>query len=160
MIKEIASNNSSLASSPQNLPPTPPKTFTFHKNRSQSDMFEYQGNNAFFGNNFSLNTNSTYQKETVETRALSLLPGNFGDIKEPQSQVKFTLDTSAVDSDTQQDEIDDSTNNRGDGRRQRRVYRRSISCDPVASGELLRPLEDSSNLLQFVETEFPLQVGI
>ncbi|XP_060557024.1 eukaryotic translation initiation factor 2-alpha kinase 1-like [Ruditapes philippinarum] len=157
-IKEIASNNSSLASSPQNMPPSPPKSSTFHKNKSLNDMLEYQGNNTFFGNNFKLDT-SSYKKETatVESRALSLLPGKFGNVKTTQTKVKFTLDTSTVESGRQQDEIDGSMYNRGDGRKSQRVYKRSISCDPVASGELLLPLENSSNLFQFVETEFPLQ---
>ncbi|XP_053401200.1 eukaryotic translation initiation factor 2-alpha kinase 1-like [Mercenaria mercenaria] len=160
-IKEIASNNSSQASSPQNTATSPPKMFALnHRNKSHNDMFEYQGRKTFGGNDFKLDNTSTFEMEktSVESHALSLVPGHFGNVKTVlESKVKFTLDNSMLDSDNQLDQVDGSTYDRGDGRNRRILYKRSISCDPVASGELALPLEDSSNIFQFVETEFPLQ---
>lgn len=157
-IQEIASNNSSLASSPQNFPATPPKTVgLYQKNKSHHDLFEYQSKNSFFDNCFTVDTTNPVKYDTsdVESQTWSKLSGHFGKVQTEPS-VKFTLDTSTVDSSVQFEQVECSRNSQGDFRRRHRVYKRSISCDPVASGEMALAAEDS-NSRRFVETEFPLQ---
>lgn len=161
-IKEIPSNNSSLASSPQNNAASPPKTVgVYPKNRSHNDMMEYQDSSAFFSRRFKLDNTPSKNMSTakVESRTWSLLSGHFGKVKTAiEPNVKFTLGTNVLECDTHFDICDGSVNGQRDVR-SRRVYKRSISCDPIATREMTRPAEDS-NGPHFIETEFPLQVGI
>lgn len=163
-IQEIASNNSSLASLPQNFTSSPPKTVgVFQRNKSHNDMLEYQNKTFNFKRDVMVNIAEVPKKgrTAVESQSFSTLSevsGHFGRVK-TEPVVKFSLDTSTLDSNVQFELENESINGQGDFRKRPRVYKRSISCDPVASGEMALAVEDGSRF-QFIETEFPLQVII
>lgn len=143
-IKEISSNCSSIAASPPTFDPL------YHDGTSDDSVLNLSPKPGLF---ISEPQQEVFQAEdSKNTTTWSALPGDCaGRSKDSMKHCKFMLDS---DSSEDSLEIDGGSFDGKDKKEQ--VYARSISCDPVASGEAALPM--GSNHQSFVENDFPLKV--
>ncbi|KAL4234787.1 Eukaryotic translation initiation factor 2-alpha kinase [Mactra antiquata] len=161
IIKEINSNCSSLASSPRN-------NMIFEKVNSQTSVNSVCVSNecnSLCKNYEYLNKQVRYEHSVV--KVTGNVDEQISSMLEPLSMksaftdasVNFTLNSNIDDDDSDLEfdgsaELVDKDNDKS-----MKSCRRSISCDPVATGETNLTVDDSKSL-QFVETEFPMQKSV
>ena len=152
IIKEISSNCSSLAASPQSNAASPPKLMSLtHRNKSHDSILgspkHYQ---PFLIEHQADCTAATTSKHS---NSWSDLPEYTKDVSQCNCKFVLTSDSSEDES----IEVDGlsfgSRSNIGAGK----IYNRSISCDPVASGEVMLPKENQSR--KFTESDFLFKVS-
>jgi len=177
-IKEIGSNCSSLAESPQYLPSSPPKSLMervqamCNEDRSSFDSahailnisksvssIEITNKTSDIESKSSKSIRFSESLEKISTKSIrfSEVSENVSEISEPNGNVAFTLD-----SEDEELETDGSagTSKQHSSERSRMAFKRSFSLDPVMSGET-RPkglCESHYSVNDFTESDFPLQV--
>lgn len=160
-IKEITSNCSSLATSPQSNSPSPPKRITVNqRNKSQNDILGFPNRSSwFFAEHEPECTLATVSRNSNS----SDWPGESGDISQVSvCKCKFVIESDSEDSIGVKADMSKEALIEAEGWHRKeinrsRVFSRSISLDPVASGEVVLPKESFPK--QFVENDFPLKVG-
>lgn len=146
-IKEISSNCSSLAASPQSNQASPPKIMSLnHRNKSDDILGSPRKNDLLFMEH---QADCSFATGSRNSTSWSDFPEDIREVS--QCKCKFMLS-----SDSSEDSLGLDGGSFESKPESRSIYKRSISCDPVASGEVILPKENKNHT--FVENDFPFKV--